>query len=46
MKFEKVWDLVTKLEKMGLRSSDWFQGDGENVVSKQSSVVRTNCMDW
>lgn len=49
MKFEKVWNLVEKLEKMGLRGQDWFELDAikgsAGIASKQTSVVRTNCMD-
>ncbi|CAO1636460.1 unnamed protein product [Parajaminaea phylloscopi] len=49
MKFEKVWNLVERLEKLGLRGQDWFEldvdGDSASVVSRQTSVVRTNCMD-
>lgn len=49
MKFEKVWNLVEKLEEMGLRGQDWFELDvsegATSLASRQSSVVRTNCMD-
>lgn len=46
MRFDRVWNLVEKLEKMGLRNDDWFHLDSEKAVAKQTSVVRTNCMDW
>lgn len=51
MKFEKVWDLVERLEKMGLSGEDWFEYDEKegsqsgSIVKTQGSVVRTNCMD-
>ncbi|PWN22634.1 hypothetical protein BCV69DRAFT_280226 [Microstroma glucosiphilum] len=49
MKFEKVWDLVERLQKMGLKGDDWFEYDegskGGSIVKEQSHAVRTNCMD-
>ncbi|CAO1634741.1 unnamed protein product [Jaminaea pallidilutea] len=48
MKFERVWNLVERLEGMGLKGDDWYEGgasDGIPVKRRQSSVVRTNCMD-
>lgn len=45
MKFERVMDLVDRLEKKGLKHSDYFAIEDGKVVSQQRSVVRTNCMD-
>ena len=49
MKFERVLDLVQRLNAKGLESDDYFYKDtgrqGQKVVRSQKSVVRTNCMD-
>lgn len=45
MKFERVMDLVERLEGKGLKSSDYFSEQDGKVESEQGSVVRTNCMD-
>ncbi|PWZ02824.1 putative SAC1-recessive suppressor of secretory defect [Testicularia cyperi] len=46
MKFERVMDLIDRLQTQGLKSTDYFSlTDGGNVKSRQGSVVRTNCMD-
>ncbi|PWN48848.1 putative SAC1-recessive suppressor of secretory defect [Violaceomyces palustris] len=50
MKFERVMDLISRLNQKGHESDDYFfrdegrQGD-RRVVRRQKSVVRTNCMD-
>ncbi|CBQ67575.1 probable SAC1-recessive suppressor of secretory defect [Sporisorium reilianum SRZ2] len=45
MKFERVMELIDRLQTKGLKSSDHFASDDGKVVSQQRSVVRTNCMD-
>ncbi len=45
MKFERVMDLIERLQTKGLKSTDYFASEGGKVVSEQRSVVRTNCMD-
>ncbi|AAS53126.1 AER447Cp [Eremothecium gossypii ATCC 10895] len=51
MQWHRINVLVEQLRQMGLDSMDVFhkvtsaEGDTETVVSKQKSVVRTNCMD-
>ncbi|KAJ9477010.1 Phosphatidylinositol-3-phosphatase SAC1 [Pseudozyma hubeiensis] len=45
MKFERVMDLVERLQTKGLKSNDYFAVEEGKVVSQQRSVVRTNCMD-
>lgn len=45
MKFERVMDLIERLEQKGLKHSDYFASENGKVVSLQRSVVRTNCMD-
>ncbi len=45
MKFERVMDLIERLQTKGLKSSDYFAVEDGKVVSQQGSVVRTNCMD-
>ncbi|EST09807.1 Synaptojanin, N-terminal [Kalmanozyma brasiliensis GHG001] len=45
MKFERVMDLIDRLQKIGLKHSDYFAIEDGKVVSEQKSVVRTNCMD-
>lgn len=45
MKFERVMDLIERLQTKGLKSNDYFAVEDGKVVSQQRSVVRTNCMD-
>ncbi|SNX81489.1 probable SAC1 - recessive suppressor of secretory defect [Melanopsichium pennsylvanicum] len=45
MKFERVMDLIERLETKGLKSNDYFAAQDGEVISQQRSVVRTNCMD-
>ncbi|KAN0066273.1 Phosphoinositide phosphatase sac1 [Thecaphora frezii] len=49
MKFERVMDLIDRLHAKGVESDDYFHHDttrqGQQVVRRQKSVVRTNCMD-
>lgn len=45
MKFERVMDLIDRLQTQGLKSSDYFGMEDGKVISRQGSVVRTNCMD-
>lgn len=45
MKFERVMDLIDRLQTKGLKSTDYFASEDGKVVSQQRSVVRTNCMD-
>jgi len=45
MKFEKVMQLVERLEGKGLRIDDYFEDSGRDAKRTQGAVVRTNCMD-
>lgn len=49
MQWHKVWDLVDKLQTLGMGDKDYFVGQvdlGElKTVKTQHHVVRTNCMD-
>ncbi|SPC65200.1 probable SAC1 - recessive suppressor of secretory defect [Ustilago sp. UG-2017b] len=45
MKFERVMDLIDRLQTKGLKSNDYFASENGKVVSQQRSVVRTNCID-
>lgn len=45
MKFERVMDLIDRLQTKGLKENDYFLNDNSSIKGKQGSVVRTNCMD-